>query len=770
MGPGKIKQQSVVLVLCCMVFNSLSLANPISWHQAQQNAMDFLQQRGKGIKAPSLCQTPMASSSAEYYVFNVGDNDGYVIAAGDDCVPAILGYADEGAVDVDNIPCNMQAWLDGYARQIRFMRAQGVSASRAPRKLSSLPAISPLLTSQWNQGYPYYLSCPLDTNGRRCVTGCVATAMAQVLYYHRSRSVSQTTHEMAGYVTDRGVSVDAVPAGSFIDWENMLDRYAGTTTTDEQKAAVANLMKYCGTAVQMNYSSSSSSAYTACVAYAMVAFFNYSSRTMYLNRGNSGITDEDWESLVYDDLSHSRPVLYSGWSDSNNNAHAFVCDGYDGEGFFHINWGWGASQGYYLLTAIDADDPSLIEYSAVQDAVFHAEPRPFLPSQEDGIRFADPVARAVSLESADADDDGVLTVEEAAAVTTMGPFTAAGMSTFDEFRHFAGVTSLCYGMFYECRRMKSILLNDGITSIGERAFMNCNHLAEITIPCSVTSIGLMAFSGCSSLKRFIWNARNCAPTVNPIVNGAVEQLTIGDSVEVIPNNFAKNARIKDLAIGKSVNKIGASAFYGCGNLKRVILPNTVETINQKAFYGNTALEQLSLGNGLIVINSHAFYGCSSLRSVAIPNSVTQVGMYAFSQCTALSSVLIGSSVTSISSNAFNGCDSLRVVTCLVPEPLSINASVFRNLYDRAILRVPAASLDAYRAVAPWSQFSEIVAIDVSEGDVNLDGVTNVADLTDLIDQIFEGSYNEYGDVNGDGIVNVGDVTEVIDLLLFAMDE
>ena len=754
-----------MMLLCCMAFSIPSFASPISLQQAQQNARVFLQQRGKRMVEPSLRQVPMTSASVDYYVFNIGEHDGYVIAAGDDCVPPVLGYADEGAIDVNNIPCNMQAWLDGYAHQIQLVRESGLSASSVPRRLSSKPAVAPLLTSKWSQGYPYYMYCPLDTNGRRCVTGCVATAMAQVLYYHRSRSVAQTTHEMAAYVTPRGVSVDAVPAGSFIDWDNMVDRYLNTATTDEQKAAVANLMKYCGTAVQMVYTSSESAAYTSSAAYAMVAFFNYSSRTRYLNRDNSGMPDEDWENLVYEDLSNSRPVLYSGWSDSNNSGHAFVCDGYDGEGYFHINWGWGASQGYYLLTAIDSVGTSLLNYSSFQEAVFHAEPRAFLPLHEDGIPFVDPIAEAISLMTGDADDNGVLTVEEAASVTEMGPFTAAYMSSFDEFRYFNGVHSLCYGMFYECNKMKGIVLHDSITSIGEWAFKNCTSLAEITVPCNVSSIGNMAFAGCSGLKRFIWNARNCAPTVTPIVNGAVEQLVVGDSVEVIPNNFAKNARIKDLTIGKSVNKIGASAFYGCSGLKRVVIPNSVETINQKAFYENTALEQVTLGNALTLLNSHAFYGCRNLRSIAIPNSVTQIGMYAFSGCTSLSSVLIGSAVSSMSSNVFSGCDSLKVVTCLVPEPLAINVSVFKNRYEQAILRVPAASLDAYKAASPWNQFSEIVAIDVSQGDVNLDGVTNVADLTDLIDQILEGRFTEYGDVNGDGEVNVGDVAEVVDLLL-----
>lgn len=755
-----------MLALVCVFFFAQSFAAPITWQQAQMNAQAFLQQRGHRTVAPSLRQVPMVSSPASYYVFNIGNDDGYIIASGDDCAPSILGYAGQGHIDANNIPCNMQMWLDEYARQIQFMRDRGVTAARGPGKSPSLPAVTPLLTCQWNQTYPYNMYCPLDTNGRRCITGCVATAMAQVLYYHRDRSVSRTTHEMASYVTGRGVSVDAVPAQSFIDWDNMVDSYkASQPTTDEQKAAVANLMKYCGTAVQMDYTSSSSSAYTPSAAYAMVAFFNYSSRTNYLNRDNSGMSDDDWENLVYTELSHSRPVLYGGWSDKNNSAHAFVCDGYDGEGFFHINWGWGGSQGYYLLTAIDSTDSSLLDYHSFQAAIFHAEPRPFLPTHEDGILFADPIAEAVSLESADANDDGVLTIEEAAAVSEMGSLTAAGMSSFDEFRYFTGVTTLPFGLFYECSKMKSIVLHDAVTSIEEKAFMNCSSLAEITIPCSVSSIGNMVFTGCSSLKRLTWNAKRCAPTVTPVVNGAVEHLIIGDSVEVIPNNLAKNARIKDLVIGKSVKTISASAFYNCLGLKSVVIPNSVETINQKAFYGNTSLEQLTLGESLATVGDNAFYGCSHLKQVTIPNSVTRIGMYAFNGCADLSSVTIGSSVATISSNAFSGCSSLTLVTCLAPEPFALNSNAFRGIYEQVVLRVPAHAVDKYKAASPWNQFSQIIPIDPTDGDVNLDGVTDIDDLTTLIDQLLKDSVNDYGDVNADSEINIDDVATLISILL-----
>ena len=174
---------------------------------------------------------------------------------------------------------------------------------------------------------------------------------------------------------------------------------------------------------------------------------------------------------------------------------------------------------------------------------------------------------------------------------------------------------------------------------------------------------------------------------------------------------------------------------------------------------------LTLGNSLTEIGDRAFDMCSGLKSVCIPNSVTRIGMYAFYKCTALRSVVIGESVAGISGSAFALCDSLKTVTCLVPEPISINNNVFNNLYGQAVLRVPAGALEAYQAKSPWNKFSEIIAIDPTEGDVNLDGVTGIDDVTALIDQLLKGDVTDFGDVNGDGCVNIADVATLIDKLL-----
>ena len=419
------------------------------------------------------------------------------------------------------------------------------------------------------------------------------------------------------------------------------------------------------------------------------------------------------------------------------------------------------------LSAIDSVDASLIHYNRFQEAIINAEPRSILPSSDVGIQFADPVTRALCLQSADADDDGTLTMDEAEAVTTMGPVDGAWMSSFDEFSYFKGVNSLGFRMFYDCKNMESIILHDRVTSIGENAFNNCRSLKEISIPSSVTSIGNNAFLGCGSMKRFFWNIRSCLPAVGGIVPSAVQWLTLGDSVEVIPSSFARSTGVKNLMIGKNVTKINSYAFYQCAGLKKVVIPDAVTSIAQWAFYENTGLEELTLGQSLTTVGNQAFSKCTSLTSVTIPDAVTTIGMSAFNGCTKLRNVVIGNSVTSISGSAFAGCDSLRVVTCLVKEPISIKDNLFNNLYDQAVLRVPANAVEAYKAATPWNQFSQIVAIDPADGDVNLDGVTNINDVTDLIDRILKNRFSEYWDVDGDGKVAVADVTALLNILLTA---
>ena len=376
----------VLWILSSFVSLGTADASPITSQQAQQNAMDFLKKKGKTVSKTALRDVSSKdATSKNYYVFNIGTNEGFVIAAADDQVPAILGYASHGTVLIEAMPANLKAWLDSYDKQISYIQEQGIKGSTPIT--STHAAISPLMTTTWNQTDPYNQSCPDFFSYGKSVTGCVATAMAQVMYYHRNRSVNQIAATIPAYTcqtqwnSDDGaqqISVAAVPAGSVIDWNNMLTNYTGSETA-AQKKAIADFMFYCGASVSMDYANSSnggSGAYSEDVPGAMKTYFGYSDNTRLVSRDN--YTNDSWDNLIYNELSNNRPVFYSGVT-SSNGGHAFVCDGYDSNGYYHINWGWGGyCDTYFLLSDLTPQDQgtggSSGGYNYSQQALIGAEP------------------------------------------------------------------------------------------------------------------------------------------------------------------------------------------------------------------------------------------------------------------------------------------------------------------------------------------------------------------------------------------------------------
>lgn len=370
------------LLLLMLFVSIVAMGGPVTPDEARQKITKFMNpRRANAISESSLqlvatshYQVQKETMAASYYVFNVGEGQGFVIAGADDRVPAVLGYSSNGKFDPQNMPENMKAWLEGYDDQMAYLNEHPEAA--APQKTVSGGSISPLLQSEWNQGNPYNLLCPED-GGQHSVTGCVATAMAQVMYFHQWPK--QTVAEIPGYTSkDKGFVLPAIPAGKSIDWENMVPKYTGSET-DAQKQAVAELMLLCGTAVQMNYSASSSAANTSYVADAWVNYLDYDAATIYEDRSN--YRQAAWNQKVYDELAAGRPVLYAG--QSSGGGHAFVIDGYDGDDYFHVNWGWGGwcNDGSFLLSILDSGSNSGIGassstdgYSYDQCAIFGAQP------------------------------------------------------------------------------------------------------------------------------------------------------------------------------------------------------------------------------------------------------------------------------------------------------------------------------------------------------------------------------------------------------------
>lgn len=289
-------------------------------------------------------------NNSYYYVFNCNNGDGFVIISGDDATPEVLGYADDGAFDINNIPENMRTWLDGYSEQIEWARNNPLKAKAVntddvtPRQARQV--IQPLVTTKWSQENPYNQKC-FTANGEQAVTGCVATALAQVMYYHKWPRAATTA--IPAY-SDNG-SYSQLPSTTF-DWDNMKDCYTGNETADDpHAAAVAQLMVYCGHSVKMDYGVSGSGADTNETVNALSNYFGYENTPSCIRRGS--FSSEEWENILYNELHHGRPVIYTGRT-ANNEGHAFICDGYDGDGLYHINWGWGGlSEGYFRLQVLN---------------------------------------------------------------------------------------------------------------------------------------------------------------------------------------------------------------------------------------------------------------------------------------------------------------------------------------------------------------------------------------------------------------------------------
>lgn len=307
-------------------------AKQITEGEAMAIAQKFMQgkalQPGQGgVRIRSIGQTQFKN----FYVFNVEAAGGFVIVSGDDRMQSILGYSNKGRIDMANLPCNMKWLLDCYDRTITDVIATGRTVSAAPTALSAKADINPMITTQWGQGAPYNELCP-QIGDQRCLTGCVATAMAQVINYHRWPQAE--TAAVPSYTsTSAGIAMPTLAKTQF-DWNNM------------SSTSIAKLMLYCGQAVKMDYGVDASGAPSVTVPNALTATFGFNDNIGRVTR--SGYTDAQWDEKVYDELSAGRPVLYFGQSEESG-GHAFIVDGYS-DGRFHLNWGWdGYCDGYFTL-------------------------------------------------------------------------------------------------------------------------------------------------------------------------------------------------------------------------------------------------------------------------------------------------------------------------------------------------------------------------------------------------------------------------------------
>ena len=347
------------LLLALLLVTSSVCAAPITKEQAQKKAAAFAVQKGLALSSESSSahRAPKVKGQDDspYYIFDMAADGGFVIVSGDDRTSSIIGYTENGSYDEETLPQNMKSWLRMVADRIRTLadapampaqhRAQGVPTATS--------AISPLMSSTWNQGTPYWDNCP-KRNGQRCYTGCTATAFAQVMYFYRWPQDATTS--VPGY-TDDGLTYSTLSSTTF-NWSAMKNSYSDSDSGTTSGNAVAKLMHYMGKGALMHYTPSGSGAAFSNAIYALKNYFGYPDDIYEIHK--DGYTSSDWVDALYAELASGRPVLIEGYSDVDwGGGHAFVCDGYRTDGCFHINWGWGGwCDGYFNLDILNPDDHS----------------------------------------------------------------------------------------------------------------------------------------------------------------------------------------------------------------------------------------------------------------------------------------------------------------------------------------------------------------------------------------------------------------------------
>lgn len=335
---------------------------------------------------PRLAHTAVTENGRPaVYVFNNSGGQGYMALSADDAAAPVLGYADNGTFAEGNLPPQLEWWLGEYSRQIEYARENGLTGYKQTRAFSrsgEREAIAPMIKTMWDQVAPYNDQCPLS-GSYRTWTGCVATSMAQVMNYWKY------PEKGTGSITYSIESLEKKVTMNFgdkkFDWDNMLNQYENGKYTEAQAEAVAYLMKACGYSVKMQYDMDSSGALAMNIGNALVKYFNYDGNLLYTLR--EYYSTEQWNDMVYQNLKNVGPMLYGGGS-ALGGGHSFVVDGYDGDGYFHFNWGWsGMSDGYYLLDALNPDalgsgGGTGGGYNFTQDCVFGIQPPTGQPVEE----------------------------------------------------------------------------------------------------------------------------------------------------------------------------------------------------------------------------------------------------------------------------------------------------------------------------------------------------------------------------------------------------
>ncbi len=806
------RQRFQVSLLMAAVAIGMNAA-PVDADAARGTAMRFLLSPRMGRLMPvsssmNLAYTAISKAQpqqADYYVFNASDGGSFVIVSGDDRAEPVLAYGD-GVLDMSDVPCNLQWMLDSYSEQLEYLHAHPEAQVELCVPVNDV-TIAPLLTCNWGQSAPFYNQCPLF-QGERSVTGCVATAMAQVMYYWQYPAQLPS---LGGYTTrEHRIHVQSLPSTS-VEWDNMINDYAATPYSSAQSDAVAKLMRYCGQAVKMDYSPNGSGAYVHDQLAAM-KYFGYNHAATQLEKKN--YTYDEWDVFLQNELLAGRPVLYSG-NDPVAGGHAFVVDGYY-DGKYHVNWGWnGSYNGYFALGAFDVRG---YKFLALQEILYEMYPSTEHSTQDkydfevDGIYYR----------YGDVDGEAWVTCSNTEYNSYSGRVVIP--ATVNHDGETLAITAIDDLAFCNCVNLTSVTIPEGVERIGQLAFNSCLALTSVTLPASLERVDARAFVECLSLKsvhapsleawlgidfaeryanplsaahRLVVDGTELEHLVVPAAVGVVRKhaftdcttlksVTLEDGIDAVDTEaFAYCTGLTTLSLPATMTSLATRAFSGCSSLTGAVVPEGITTLSPNLFADCTKLKSVTLPSTLRSVGTSSFKGCSKLESIALPTAVTTIGESAFQSCSSLQRVTLPEGLQTISPDAFNGCSSLT--TLVIPDRIEFIAmNTFNGCSALAKLTLGQSlrSIDM-KAFAGCKALSAIycrgiVPADMANPDCFERGIYSrcrlmvPAEAYDtykktgiwpwFVNMVSVNVNNPFADVNGDGEVNIADINAVIDAI------
>ena len=696
-----------LLSLLSILLTASVYAQNISESDALQIAQKFFtvssspHVKKAAVTAPSIREkalTPTTKQTAAYLIDNHGA--GYVIvSAVQGTKKQILAYSDGRLPEEGQpLPDQLQYWLNEYANQIEFMQKNGATPRTMPE--TEAPGdiiVAPLLgNTEWGQEEPYNYLCP-EKQGIRCLAGCVATTTAQIMRFHQwpKTGTGYTEYEWYNTFLERDFSL------STYQWQLMQDYYDyDIPSTDESAQAVARLMSDVGIAVKMKYDTLSSSAYDTAAVYALRTYFDYDNGMRYEEKSNyenyydSDEQQETWNAILREELDAGRPIYYGGDMvyGRTKYGHAFVCDGYDSEDYFHFNLGWdGYCNGWFLTDAINTEEnyPSR-GFNSNQTAITHIMPNhggdPYLRvsmgywSESDySNRYYVFGVISTTVETSMCVENSQTHACAYSAISTVNTkaWESTGIS-FSQSEAFSSLTDASgtpvtladgeYTLYPVCRvEGTKDWQRPYQTSIGEYEYKKPDHFCVEMTDGNPTIWYPYEFEDENFRYRFVND--NEVAIYNWIPTTGSREITYPTSVEYHGKTYpitnisaSPSYSITKVTIPACVKTIGDGTFSGKNTLNTVVFEeeSNLQTIGKLAFYNCAGLYNIDLPESLQTIGQAAFESCENLKSIHITKHVNEIGDYAFQSCKALTTLTFDPDceLEVIGWSAFDYCTSL----------------------------------------------------------------------------------------------------------------